>query len=984
MKPRKSNVFMNKFSRAILRKDRNNFSANNNSSADSSDSPASALQNDTKINHLKKSRSFPWWLKKIKAMREKAFKSESPSSFSNDLVLLSRPKNSPSTEICDAIDSSNCNDAIPKHDQTIIAPTASLSQRVLIKSPFLNSRFNENAESKIAASPVLARSVEEIKAAQRRKSVAAKRLSVYERQNTFSSHRGHPGITPKKGIEKSNDDSSLTSSTYSTSSDSEDSSFDNVVLALTTWDREKKAKIPVNPGPISSKTAPISSIKNIVYTNNIRVAPKRISFAPQNPSIPEEEEFPVVTKPPIKTFSEPFSGSSRSSSRSSSGVPRMTVSGSNSSSGGTQTTANSGKKGSDKRVTILLPLSPSNCSSLPKPHLRHSPHQMKRSSLTAVEVHQRMQQQQKQIKVVDATYLLNMQLMYQYQSQVVLAQQQQILQQQQQQQQAFGRNSKTLLQFSKEEVSTRTIKAATSSAEAVLQRSRRQELLQKRGETVKMFASNSNRDQALLLDRIQKNSAFADAVLLIGPSETPMFVHAAILTEACEFYSCALAREWQAKLRLTESEKRLNKAVVRHPDVDCDTAKIVLHYIYTGSVQVPPSLLMKVALFADHLLLLELSKDCVRYLLKGGGLTVNNGLEVYVACDRLSLSANIGKTQTLNIIKKDFNTALESGRETLCAMEPSRLAALLAFTPYSALDRWRVLVAWAKARQGVGELSLESGLPSSPDTSCCFDIEVGKEDIEPLIPNIGFFSLSLFEYETHLIPYLPIIPCHIHAHLAFHFKAQHSFENVVPWGKLYCESKILDPMQLEVLHNEVNDSVSVFSGNSSGNGSSGNCLVETSLRMLFRASEHNFSGQAFHDACDGRENTLTLIKSCTGVTFGGFIDSAWTSHSGYVAARADAFLFHIAFSTVATMPHNCGVIFEKGLCMDMAKAVYGNIDRGPVFGNGHDLKLEGRLCFSFMGSSFSFGAGKGIPGFERGHGYSSCEIEEYEVFELFV
>lgn len=50
-----------------------------------------------------------------------------------------------------------------------------------------------------------------------------------------------------------------------------------------------------------------------------------------------------------------------------------------------------------------------------------------------------------------------------------------------------------------------------------------------------------------------------------------------------------------------------------------------------------------------------------------------------------------------------------------------------------------------------------------------------------------------------------------------------------------------------------------------------------SFKLLFRASQHNFESSKFHQLCDGKENTLTLIKTEFGKIIGGFTPLAWES-----------------------------------------------------------------------------------------------------------
>ena len=51
----------------------------------------------------------------------------------------------------------------------------------------------------------------------------------------------------------------------------------------------------------------------------------------------------------------------------------------------------------------------------------------------------------------------------------------------------------------------------------------------------------------------------------------------------------------------------------------------------------------------------------------------------------------------------------------------------------------------------------------------------------------------------------------------------------------------------------------------------------SSLQLLFRASQHDFSPQAFHQKCDDTEDTLAVIRTSFGRTIAGFTHYCWTS-----------------------------------------------------------------------------------------------------------
>jgi hypothetical protein len=49
------------------------------------------------------------------------------------------------------------------------------------------------------------------------------------------------------------------------------------------------------------------------------------------------------------------------------------------------------------------------------------------------------------------------------------------------------------------------------------------------------------------------------------------------------------------------------------------------------------------------------------------------------------------------------------------------------------------------------------------------------------------------------------------------------------------------------------------------------------LELMFRASEHDFRADTFHEKCDDVEDTLTLVRTEFGKAIGGFSHYKWNS-----------------------------------------------------------------------------------------------------------
>jgi len=144
--------------------------------------------------------------------------------------------------------------------------------------------------------------------------------------------------------------------------------------------------------------------------------------------------------------------------------------------------------------------------------------------------------------------------------------------------------------------------------------------------------------------------------------------------------------------------------------------------------------------------------------------------------------------------------------------------------------------------------------------------------------------------------------------------------------------------------------------------------------LLFRASEHNFKAEAFHTKCDGKNRTLTIVRTEFRKTIFAYAESAWNSSN--------------AFSNDTTN-RSCILLLNPRLRFSLASpahSIYCHLNHGPVFGNGNDLNLQanGNGCVSCP-------TGYTCPGYANnqvawttmtGSSTNIFKIADYEVYQL--
>ena len=154
------------------------------------------------------------------------------------------------------------------------------------------------------------------------------------------------------------------------------------------------------------------------------------------------------------------------------------------------------------------------------------------------------------------------------------------------------------------------------------------------------------------------------------------------------------------------------------------------------------------------------------------------------------------------------------------------------------------------------------------------------------------------------------------------------------------------------------------------------------FNLLFRASDHEHSGSKFHDYCNNKGATITIIESNYGNIFGGYTSISWKSTGEFgTEFRRDknAFLFLIK-SDDESIQKQCPLLF--GITKYQARTAIRCVkDYGPTFGVGADIfipdRCNQRLCSTYR-CSYDSKDVKYIGG-----GSSKCfEIKDYEVFKI--
>ena len=164
------------------------------------------------------------------------------------------------------------------------------------------------------------------------------------------------------------------------------------------------------------------------------------------------------------------------------------------------------------------------------------------------------------------------------------------------------------------------------------------------------------------------------------------------------------------------------------------------------------------------------------------------------------------------------------------------------------------------------------------------------------------------------------------------------------------------------------------------------------FKLLYRASENEYSAKRFHEACDNHGPTITIIKNQIGNVFGGYTKVKWQSTCYFDQLKYDdtAFLFVIRSRNDSQKVPNIFSITKPH------QAIRHNGGAGPIFGAGPAVRIKDKCNINLSWSRIPEGDIKENRTAYNYHGHLLCgkekellwgntqsyAVEDYEVFQL--
>ncbi|RGB35945.1 hypothetical protein C1646_101027 [Rhizophagus diaphanus] len=266
---------------------------------------------------------------------------------------------------------------------------------------------------------------------------------------------------------------------------------------------------------------------------------------------------------------------------------------------------------------------------------------------------------------------------------------------------------------------------------------------------------------------------------------------------------------------------------------------------------------------------------------------------------------------------------------------------------------WEHVLEWGIAQN--------PGLPSDPSSYSKDDFITLKNTLQHLISSINFYKLTSEEFLDNVYPYKKIIPKEPREKLIKHFLKPNvqSIENLNSSKSI--DSRIITIQHAELISKWI-DRLEITDKMKSS----------YEFNLILRGSRDGFSPSKFHEICDYQSHTITIIKvKDSNEILGGYNPIIWKSDSGFGSTK-DSFIF--SFKNKENIK-NC--ILSR-ISEDLEEcAIFNNMNYGPSFGAGCDLKLCGDNCYDKSAYYHTRCYNKPIR-------ESNCQfiVEEYEVFQI--
>ena len=138
------------------------------------------------------------------------------------------------------------------------------------------------------------------------------------------------------------------------------------------------------------------------------------------------------------------------------------------------------------------------------------------------------------------------------------------------------------------------------------------------------------------------------------------------------------------------------------------------------------------------------------------------------------------------------------------------------------------------------------------------------------------------------------------------------------------------------------------------------------FNLIYNLSYGN-TAKSFHNYCDNKGPTLTVVYATSGYYFGGYTTENWDCSDAY-KKDANAFIFSLNNNNYAKASNN--------------DAIYCNSSYGPTFGNGHDLYIADKCNENSNNSNNTNNTYKIGSNYYLNGGSYNFQVSKLEVYQV--
>uniref|UniRef100_U9SHT9 Kelch-like protein 17 n=1 Tax=Rhizophagus irregularis (strain DAOM 181602 / DAOM 197198 / MUCL 43194) TaxID=747089 RepID=U9SHT9_RHIID len=414
----------------------------------------------------------------------------------------------------------------------------------------------------------------------------------------------------------------------------------------------------------------------------------------------------------------------------------------------------------------------------------------------------------------------------------------------------------------------------------------------------------------------------------------------------------------------TNVNKNKNDGVLTHiklPNILPETFQMILRYIYGGRLSLEEydtSDIIKILIASSELSLQELIINLQSFLIeyKKDWMEQNFNLIYKTSFENDSFLKlqNFCTELISNEPEKIFNSI------DFISLSEKSLISLIQHDNFqmNVIQVWEHVLKWGIAQN--------PGLPSDPSSYSKEDFITLRGTLQQCIPFIEFFDLNHNEFLEKVYPYKKILPKDLRENLIKHFVNQSS-DNPEPMMTKEVGSKGIDSEIITIQHAELIskwiDKLDITE----------EIKNPYEFNLILRGSRDGFSPSKFHEICDNKFHTISIIKvKDSNEILGGYNPIIWKSDYSDSVTK-DSFIF--SFKNKENIN---GYILSR--VKNKKYAIDNSAYSGPSFGVG-DLKLYGDNCYD-ESSCCNFDYEKPIRDTKNRFSVEEKNVDPYTYFQL--